>query len=44
MFREVVADNTIIVSNQGTEIKIDDIFTKTMSSARRRFLLEKFTY
>ena len=42
--REVVSDNTIRVANQETDNNIDDMFTKIITAASGRFLLEKFTY
>ena len=42
--REAVAAQTIQVAKEGTTNNIADIFTKVMTSVRRQFLLEKFTY
>ena len=42
--REAVAAKTIRVAKQGTEKNLADLFTKTLTSARRAFLLERFTY
>ena len=42
--REAVAAKTIRVAKQGTTKNLADIFTKVMTSARRAFLLERFTY
>ena len=42
--REAVAAKVIRVAKQGTTKNLADLFTKIMTSARRRFLLERFTY
>ena len=42
--REAVASKTIRVAKQGTTKNLADLFTKLMTAARRRFLLERFTY
>ena len=42
--REAVAANTIQVAKEGTLNNLADLFTKLMSSTRRIFLLDKFTY
>ena len=42
--REAVAAATIRVAKQGTEKNLADLFTKVLTSARRVFLLERFTY
>ena len=42
--REAVAAKTIQVAKEGTLNNLADIFTKVMSSSRRNFLLDKFTY
>ena len=42
--REAVAAKVIRVAKQGTTKNLVDLFTKIMTSARRRFLLERFTY
>lgn len=42
--REAVAAGTIKVSKEGTEKNLADLFTKVMTSNRRDFLLERFTY
>ena len=42
--REAVAAKTIRVAKQGTTKNLADIFTKVMTSERRKFLLERFTY
>ena len=42
--REAVAAKTIRVAKQGTTKNLADLFTKVLSSARRQFLLERFTY
>jgi hypothetical protein len=42
--REAVAAGTIRVAKQGTTKNLADLFTKVLTSARRRFLLERFTY
>ena len=42
--REAVASKTIQVAKEGTMNNLADLFTKIMSSPRRTFLLDKFTY
>ena len=42
--REAVAAKTIRVAKQGTEKNLADLFTKRLTSTRREFLLERFTY
>ena len=42
--REAVDAKTIRVAKQGTTKNLADLFTKVLISARRRFLLERFTY
>ena len=42
--REAVAAKTIRVEKQGTAKNLADLFTKILTAARRRFLLERFTY
>ena len=42
--REAVAAKVIRVAKEGTMSNLADLFTKVMSSIRRTFLLEKFTY
>ena len=42
--REAVAAKVIRVAKQGTTKNLSDLFTKIMTAARRRFLLERFTY
>ena len=42
--REAVAANTIQVAKEGTLNNLAYLFTKLMSSTRRIFLLDKFTY
>ena len=42
--REAVAAQTIQVAKEGTLNNLADIFTKVMTSIRRQFLLDKFTY
>ena len=42
--REAVAAGTIQVAKEGTDINLADLFTKLMTSIRRTFLLERFTY
>ena len=42
--REAVAAGVIRVAKEGTKSNLSDLFTKIMSSVRRVFLLEKFTY
>ena len=43
-YREVVTSKTTRVVNQVTEKDLAEIFTKIIKAARRRLLLEKFTY
>ena len=42
--REAIAAGTIRVAKQGTLKNLADLFTKTLTIARRNFLLERFTY
>ena len=42
--REAVAAKVIRVAKQGTEKNLSDLFTKILSTDRRRFLLDRFTY
>ena len=42
--REAVAAGTIRVKKQGTDLNLADLFTKTLSAARRTKLLCRFTY
>ena len=42
--REAVAAGTVQIAKQGTEKNLADLFTKTLTSMRRRFLLDRFTY
>ena len=42
--REAVAAKTIQVAKEGTDTNLADLFTKLMTSTRRSFLLERFTY
>ena len=42
--REVVAAKTIRVAKQGTTKNLADLFTKILTTQRREFLLERFTY
>ena len=42
--RETVAAKTIQVAKEGTDTNLADLFTKLMTSNRRTFLLERFTY
>ena len=42
--REAVAAKIIRVAKQGAEKNLADLFTKVLTSARRSFLLERFTY
>ena len=42
--REAVAAKTIRVAKQGTTKNLADLFTKILTTTRRRFLLERFTY
>jgi len=42
--REAVAAGTIHVAKQGTTKNLADLFTKRLTTSRREFLLERFTY
>ena len=42
--RQAVAAGVMRVAKQGTEKNLADLFTKVLTSARRAFLLERFTY
>ena len=42
--RQAVACGVMRVAKQGTDKNLADLFTKVLSSARRAFLLERFTY
>ena len=42
--RQAVAAGIIRVAHQGTLKNLADLFTKMLTAARRRFLLERFTY
>ena len=42
--REAVAAKTVQVAKEGTMHNLSDLFTKLMTSTRRRFLLDRFTY
>ena len=42
--RETVAAGTVRVAKQGTEKNPADLFTKVLTSVRRNFLFERFTY
>ena len=42
--REAVAAKTIRVAKQGTKKNLADLFTKVLTTMRRDFLLERFTY
>ncbi len=42
--REAVAAGVIRVAKQGTEKNLADLFTKTLTAARRAFLIERFCY
>ena len=42
--REAVAAKTVQVAKEGTMHNLADLFTKLMTSARRKFLLDRFTY
>ena len=42
--REAVAAEIIQIAKEGTQTNLADLFTKAMSSIRREFLLERFTY
>ena len=42
--RESVASKVIRVAKEGTEKNLADLFTKVLTSERRRFLLDRFTY
>ena len=41
---QAVACGVMRVAKQGTDKNLADLFTKVLSSARRAFLLERFTY
>ena len=43
-YREAVAAKTIRVTKQGNVNILSDMFTKVMTSSRRRFIIENFTY
>ena len=42
--REAVAARTIRVAKQGTTKNLADLFTKVLTTAKRSFILERFTY
>jgi len=42
--REAVVAKVIRLAKEGTEKNLADLFTKVLTSARRSFLLERFTY
>ena len=42
--REAVAAGTVRVAKQGTDKNLADLFTKILTSSRRNFLLDRFTY
>ena len=42
--REAVAAGIVRIAKQGTDKNLADLFTKMLTSDRRRFLLERFTY
>ena len=42
--RQAVAAGTMRVAKQGTEKNLADLFTKILTLARRKFLLERFSY
>ena len=42
--REAVAANIIQVAKEGTNTNLSDLFTKFLTTIRRQFLLERFTY
>ena len=42
--REAVAAGTMRIAKQGTEKNLADLFTKVLTTIRRTFLLERFTY
>ena len=42
--REAVAAKIIRVAFEGTQTNLADLFTKLLTSNRREFLLERFTY
>ena len=42
--REAVTVGTMRMTKEDTEKNLADLFTKTLTVARRRFLLERFTY
>ena len=43
-YREAVAAKTICIAKQGTDKNLSDLFTKVLTAARRKFLLDRFTY
>ena len=42
--REAVAAKTIRIAKQGTDKNLSDLFTKILTVARRKFLLDRYTY
>ena len=42
--REAVAAKTICIAKQGTDKNLSDLFTKILTVARRKFLLDRYTY
>ena len=42
--REAVAAKTIRIAKQGTDKNLSDLFTKVLTVARRKYLLDRFTY
>ena len=41
---EAVAAGIVQIAKEGTTTNLGDLFTKAMTSLRREFLLERFTY
>jgi len=42
--REAVAAKIVQVAKEGTNTNLSDLFTKSLTAIRRRFLLDRFTY
>ena len=42
--QEAVAAGTVRIVKQGTEKNLADLFTKILTTGKRDFLLERFTY
>ena len=43
-YREAVAAGTVIISREGTETNLADLFTKLLPAPMREILLNMFTY